>query len=153
MYEENRMSEGIQEKQLNTGNQDHAKLHDHKGSQEHKVVFHIDERAKWPMVIGNVKNLLKEPVAADWIVEVLVNGGAVNVFGGQKDSETEEESTKIAQGMTGLLASGAGIKVCANSLRGWGIDPQALPAGVVVVPAGVVYLVQVQAEGYAYIRP
>ena len=44
---------------------------------EYKVIFHIDENARWQMLLGNVENLLRALGSGHMTVEVLANGEAV----------------------------------------------------------------------------
>lgn len=42
---------------------------------------------------------------------------------------------------------------CANAMRANHISESSLPEQVIVVPAGVLDLVELQSQGYAYIKP
>ena len=42
---------------------------------EYKVIFHIDENARWQMLLGNVENLLGALGSGHMTVEVLANEG------------------------------------------------------------------------------
>ena len=47
---------------------------------EYKVIFHIDENARWQMLLGNVENLLRALGSGHMTVEVLANGEAVQKY-------------------------------------------------------------------------
>ena len=103
-----------------------------------KVVFHIDELEKWTETANNVKKLLKEPKKIDIIV--LINGSAINGY-----LATEKQTFIATQGVT--------FHACNNAMRANQITKDQLPENVVVVPAGVLDLIELQAQGYAYIKP
>ena len=42
---------------------------------------------------------------------------------------------------------------CANAMRANHVSESSLPEQVIVVPAGVLDLVELQSQGYAYIKP
>lgn len=108
------------------------------------VIFHIDESAKWPMVLNNVQHyqewLTAHHVNAE--VEILANGDAVAaaVQGSEVDLST-------------VANSNTNVSVCANSLKQRHVDQDSLQPGLNVVPVGVIELAQKQQAGFAYIRP
>ena len=103
-----------------------------------KVVFHIDELEKWTETANNVKNLLKEPEKIAIIV--LINGKAINGY-----LAAENQAFSATEGVT--------FHACNNAMRANNITKEQLPEDVVVVPAGVLDLIELQAQGYAYIKP
>lgn len=103
-----------------------------------KVVFHVDESAKWQEAYHNIKNLLH--AAPEVKVVLLVNGSAIK---GYLDAENQEF----------LALSGVTFHACANAMRANQITADQLPENVEVVPAGVLDLIQLQNGGYAYIKP
>ncbi|KRM87391.1 DsrE family protein [Lacticaseibacillus thailandensis] len=108
------------------------------------VIFHIDEMAKWPMVLNNVMHYHEWLTAHQQTahVEILANGDAVR--GAETGSDVQ---------LTPVAQAGTVVAVCANSLNQRHIDQRQLQAGVTVVPVGVIELAQKQQAGYAYIRP
>lgn len=104
------------------------------------VIFHIDEEEKWPLLLGNVKDLLGGVTAE---VEVLVNGATVNGY----------KSEKLINQTSHLNDYGVQFVACRNALNTHHILKEDLSAFVSVVPAGVVELVEKQSSGYAYIKP
>jgi len=108
-----------------------------------KVIFHIDEMDRWPMVLKNASHFLAaEP---DSQIEILANGGAVVFY--LVRAQTVEPT------WLDLVARGVVFKACRNALQGMQIQEQALPESVMIVPSGVVELAIKQQEGFAYIRP
>ncbi len=111
----------------------------------YSVIFHVDETAKWELTLKNVVNLLDQAGDTTFCVEVLANGEAVQGYVLPKNP--------FAAAMQKLDARGALFAACNNSLNALKIDRSSLISFVKVVPAGVLELVERQAEGYAYIKP
>ena len=111
-----------------------------------KVIFHIDEIEKWTVLLANLGNLLVDQTTTGWSVDVLVNGAAAKVFKNNLKDDLYIEKMAV------LSDQGVKFTVCNNSLRGLTIAPADLPAFDSCAD-GVVYLVQQQADGYAYIKP
>lgn len=114
---------------------------------EYKVIFHIDENAKWGLLLGNVENLLNAAEPHRITAEVVANSEAV--FGYAPD----KNGSQFTACMTALHQRGVIFAVCRNAMNGSHLTEDDLEPFVVLVPAGVMELVQRQAEGYAYIRP
>lgn len=114
-----------------------------------RVVFHIDESHKWGMVLANARNIQRysSANAEELVSEVVANGEAVKEFrggAGMEDLHTQ---------MQDLMEAGVVFAACGNAMKSHGMTEEELLAGVVMVPAGVVELVQKQHEGFAYIKP
>lgn len=103
-----------------------------------RVVFHIDELNKWPLVLTNVKNFLA--LEKEATVEVVAYAEAVRYYVGDRELPVE-------------LIEKVDFVACNNALKAWQIEVQELPGHVRVVPSGVVEIVHKQKEGYYYIRP
>ncbi|MBO0451965.1 MULTISPECIES: DsrE family protein [Enterococcus] len=103
-----------------------------------KVVFHVDELEKWSEAANNVKNLLKEPHKIAIII--LINGKAINGY-------------LAPENQAFIATEGISFHACNNAMRANKIAAEQLPGNVVVVPAGVLDLIKLQSEGYAYIKP
>lgn len=101
-----------------------------------KVLFHIDEQAKWGMVLANVKNFLKEEEGAQ--IEVVANGPAVKEYVNQLDEKLKDKVDFV---------------VCQNAMNGNGLTKDQLDPAVRIVKAGVVEIAKKQFEGFAYIKP
>ncbi len=114
-----------------------------------RVIFHVNETARWDTALGNIVNLLKDVGEEGAEVSVLGNGPAVEVYG-------DAERVKV---MEGLAGRGVRFLACRNSLNnlcstaGVCISEEGLPGFVEVVPAGITELIRRQAEGFAYVKP
>ncbi|NLC88479.1 MAG: hypothetical protein GX681_00205 [Clostridiaceae bacterium] len=103
-----------------------------------RVVFHIDELDKWPLLLSNVRNFLK--VETDAGVEVVAYAQAVLYYAGDD---------KLPEDLVGRVD----FTACGNALNALEVDRSKLPEQVRIVPSGVVEIIRKQAEGYYYIRP
>lgn len=116
-----------------------------------KVIFHIDDNSRWELLLGNASNMLSYcDSAADRPVcelEIVANGPAVT----QLTADAARESGRYDR--LAALAERGRICACNNALRANHIPAEELPPFVEVVPAGVVEIVQREAEGYAYLKP
>jgi intracellular sulfur oxidation DsrE/DsrF family protein len=111
-----------------------------------KVVFHIDEIDKWPLLLANVCNLIKAVDVQSSEVVVLANSKAVSIFDGQTEPNHSEAIAAIS-------IANVKVQVCENSLNGLNIEKSKLPGGIEVVPVGVLALIEKQTAGFAYIKP
>ncbi|MDV0431207.1 DsrE family protein [Lactiplantibacillus sp. DA1] len=103
------------------------------------LVVHVDEPAKVAMAISNVQNFVA--VRPTSTVVVVVNGPAITTL-----------TTSVWDGLR-LTLPQVEIDACHNAMISHQISKAQLPATVTIVPAGVVRIVDLQAEGYAYLRP
>jgi uncharacterized protein len=121
-----------------------------------KVVFHIDEVEKWPLLLANVRNLVKVVDVAVSAIIVLVNSKAVIIFDQQTfnghpfDRKVQPNHMDIVKE---LALQGVEFAVCQNSLTGSSISIESLPEYLKVVPVGVLELIEKQTQGFAYIKP
>ena len=120
-----------------------------------KVVFHIDEVEKWPLLLANARNLIKVVDVKASSIVVLVNSKAAIIFEEQNAGVSSLDKEQANQGdlVKELADNVVEIKLCQNSLNGLGIAIDSLPVYVDVVPVGVLELIEKQADGFAYIKP
>lgn len=102
-----------------------------------KVVVHVDDPKRVALAVGNVQNLRVALPATEVIV--VVNGPAI--------------TSLTTAAWQPLLAAGVEIDACHNAMVSHQLTASMLPAGVVVVPAGVARIVTLQASGAAYLKP
>ncbi len=113
-----------------------------------KVVMHLDwdRMDELEMGLGNIRNLLKDIPASEAEVRFVANGKAVALF--RKD-RAGEHRTLIRE----LSAQGVRFCLCRNALAKQGIDAASLVDGCEIIPAGIIELIRLQQEGFAYIKP
>ena len=117
---------------------------------DYRVVFHVDEKERMPVAVGNIINLVKDAESGKPEIELVINGSAIGVF----SDET------VLQQLAAIHNLGAKIVACRNSIRMFcNNNPECpaaedkLPSFVEVVRAGVTEIIKRQHEGYAYIKP
>lgn len=113
-----------------------------------KVVFHLDmdEEARLVMAVNNIGNLLKEIPSTEAAICLVANGSAVRLF--QRD-HAAAHSVRVEE----LSGKGVRFLMCSNSLKNLGLDPGEMLNGCEVIKAGIVELISLQVDGYAYIKP
>ncbi len=104
-----------------------------------KVVFHVDELGKWKEARGNIKNLLKLDDSVE--VVLLVNGEGIKGYTLKEEKAFIEKYPQVH------------FHACNNAMKGFDVTKEEMPESVKVVPAGVMDLIELQNNGYAYIKP
>lgn len=120
----------------------------------HRVAIHVDENDPqvMNMALNNVSNVVKyyESQGDEVIVELVAYGPGLNMFVADKSPVATRISTMS------LEIENLSFAACGNTLRNMskkaGHDV-ALMSEAVVVPSGVVRLIELQENDYAYIRP
>ncbi len=112
----------------------------------YKVVFHLDfdDTPTLELAIANIMNFISD--VKDASIVMLSNGYAVKLF-------VKASNSKLEDTMKELHKKGVKFYICNNALKANGIKKEDLFEFCEVVPAGVTKLVELQKEGYAYIKP
>ena len=110
-----------------------------------KVLFHINQPERWPMLIMNINNFLRDVGPGVASIEVVANGGGVLAY-------SKGERDMIAQ-LEDLHQRKVVFNACRNALVKHDLKQENLPDFVGIVPAGITAIVIKQSEGYAYIKP
>lgn len=115
---------------------------------EWRLLIHLDlpDKERVTRALGNIKNFLKEIPADEAAVCLVANSAGVPHF---KKSEAGDYEEKIQD----LADKGVRFLICNNTLSHMKIDRSELVAACEVVPAGIVELVRLQQEGFAYVKP
>ena len=111
------------------------------------LCLHIDskEPAILKLVLMNAANYIKALPNERYQLVVVANGPSAAQF-----HKSNEEFRAIA---APLQEQGLRIRVCANALANNNMTAEDLWPGCEVVPAGLVEIVRLQREGFAYIKP
>ena len=111
------------------------------------LVVHVDDNdpGRLNFAFNNVANYKAGLPGEEFRVVMVANGPAVRLF-------TRDNAELAARG-AGLMAEGLSIRLCNNALKSFNVSPDDLWEGCEVVPAGVVEIVKLQREGFAYLRP
>ena len=114
------------------------------------VCLHLDARdpAMLALVLRNAENYLNGLPGESFRLDVVANGGGAPLFAAE-GPEFAELKARVAA----LIRRGVRFKVCANALAENGVAHDRLWPGCEVVPAGLVEVVRLQREGFAYIKP
>ncbi len=119
------------------------------GPRATKAVYHLADAEKVVFVLGNLRNHLAGAGGPGAIkLAVVVHGPALRLFRLDHRDQGVEEATREA------MANGIGFHACANTMAGMKITLKDLAPGFVVAEkGGVVLLADLQAQGWAYLRP
>ena len=109
------------------------------------LCLHIDanDPARLHLALKNARNYLN--VVGEAPVTLLANGPGVKVF-----AAPNPELEAMAAELTGR---GVRIALCQFALNEHNLAKEQLWSCCTVVPAGMVALVEMQREGYAYVKP
>ena len=113
------------------------------------VAYHLSDAAKVNFVLGNIANHIEGMGGPDKVSIVLVvHGPALNIF------RQSSANPDIARKLSKASAAGVGLEACGNTMKAQELQlADLLPGFVRVDQGGVTRLAQLQAEGYAYLRP
>lgn len=120
----------------------------------HYVAIHVDENDPqvMNMALNNVQNLVSyyESQGDEAIVEVVAYGPGLNMF----VAETSPVAERIA--LMSMEIDNLSFAACGNTHRAMqarkGADVPLMEEAT-IVPSGVVRLIELQEQGYAYVRP
>ncbi len=107
----------------------------------HRVVVQVSDLDKVDGALISCRNLLDDMPDAE--VEVVFHQSAI---------EALRRGTPREGGVRDLMARGASIVACRNSMRARNMGEDELIAGVSIVKAGVGEIVRRQAEGWIYLK-
>ncbi|MGD9863328.1 MAG: DsrE family protein [Pseudodonghicola sp.] len=123
-------------------------------AETHRIAVHVDQSDPqvMNMALNNVANLAKyyQDKGDDMVVEVVAYGPGLDMYVAGK-SPVADRIAAMSMELHNISFSACGNTVRAMSAKA-GHDI-ALLEEAHVVPSGVVRLVELQQEGYAYIRP
>jgi intracellular sulfur oxidation DsrE/DsrF family protein len=113
-----------------------------------KVVFHIDadQPERLLMALENTRNLFKEIPPDKCSVHVVTNGKAVILF-------RKDRAASYAAEMEALHLRGVHFKACRNAMAKNKVEKSDLLEICEVVPAGILELIDLQKQRFAYIKP
>lgn len=114
-----------------------------------RVAYHLSDMDKVAFVLGNIANHIEGMGGPDKVTIVLVvHGPALNAF------REASANPDLARKLSKVGGQGVGLEACGNTLEAQKLElSDLLPGFVRVDQGGVTRLAQLQAEGYAYLRP
>jgi len=115
----------------------------------HKVVIQAstgDEQSQ-TLVLNVASNLQKHYSSENVVIEIVAYGPGLSML---------TKSSPMSERVQSLAASDIAFSACANTMKGiakkTGSEP-VLTDGVKITPAGAARIVELQEQGYAYVRP
>ena len=117
--------------------------------QASKVVYHLADLDKVGFVLGNIHNHYDGMGGPENVtIALVVHGPALKAF------HLADAGPAAAQDLATLKLSGLDHYACINTMRAQNVTlKDLLPGFVVADKGGVVKLADLQAQGYAYLRP
>ena len=113
-----------------------------------KVVYHLCDLDKVNSVLGNIKNHFDGMGGPEHVTIVLVHGPALKAF------HAVSASADVEQRTSQFAKAGLQLNACGNTMRTQDITlKDLLPGFVAADRGGVVRIAELQAQGYAYLRP
>jgi hypothetical protein len=118
----------------------------------HRIVYQLDDAGvdKARFVLNNIQNHVTG--VGGWrnieALELVVFGPALRGF------VTKDIDPAIKRALETLQTQGLTVGACGNTMKGLNIALEQLPDGAKALPqGGVVRVMELQEQGYAYIRP
>ncbi len=117
-----------------------------KASQLAKVVIQVSdaEPAKWNLALNNAKNVQEELGVKNVEIEIVAYGPGIGML---------KFDAPAASRVGDAVKAGIKVVACENTMRAQKLTKADMNAEVGYVSAGVVEIMQRQAQGWAYIRP
>lgn len=114
-----------------------------------KVAYHLCDLDKVQFVMGNIQNHFDGVGGPDKVtIALVVHGPALKAF------HSASARPDLARSIEQFARSGVELSACGNTMRAQNVTLKNLLSGFVAAEqGGVVRLAQLQAEGYAYLRP
>ena len=119
---------------------------------KHKIVYHLSDASldRTKFVLGNIENHVRGVGGFDHIaaIELVVHGPALRNF------VTAGMDPDVKAALARLQAQGLAFGACGNTMRALNISLEQLPRGTHALPqGGVVRIMELEEQGYVYIRP
>ena len=112
-----------------------------------RVVFHVsgpDQRI-WNQALNNIKNVQDAYGGAENVdVALVVYGFGIDML--KADAPTANRVTATAK-------TGVNIVACETTMRGRKLTKEDMNPSIGYVPGGVIELMRLQKEGWAYVKP
>ena len=114
----------------------------------YKAVIHIDleDDLIFNLGLNNISNTLDALSGKELELILLVTGPGVALLAG-------DQMYMFMEKLRQITAAGVRIQVCERALTLFDIQKEDLFDGCEIIPAGVVGLIELQADGFAYIKP
>ncbi|MEN8198742.1 MAG: DsrE family protein [Thermodesulfobacteriota bacterium] len=114
----------------------------------YKAVFHVDqnEEKDMNMALNNVINLLNAIPDQEHDLIVLFNGPAVGLV-------AWDDVVIYLERIKDVASKGVRFQVCKNAMERFEVTEDLLIEECEIIPAGIVTLIDLQNDGFSYIKP
>ncbi|MBU1137401.1 MAG: DsrE family protein [Proteobacteria bacterium] len=114
----------------------------------YNAVFHVDQNddAVMNLALTNVINLLIAIPGQEHDLVVLFNGPGAKLV-------TRDNVTSYLERIKDLAAKGVRFQICKNAMIRFEISPEQILDEFEIIPAGIVTLIDLQNDGFSYIKP
>ena len=111
-----------------------------------KVVFQVSEKdpVTWNLALNNARNVQHDLGKDNVDIEIVAYGPGIGML--KASSPTEPR-------ITAALTDGVRVVACENTMHNLKLTKADMVPGIGYVPAGVVEIMKLQKEGWAYVRP
>lgn len=118
-------------------------------AQKHKLVIQISagDAKTWTTALNNVDNLVSALGADNVDIKVVAYGPGLAVL----EKKSAEMAAHIAK--TKQASPAVDFLACGVTMQKQGVSEKDLDAGVTKIPSGIVKIVELQEQGYSYVRP
>jgi len=122
----------------------------HKPDKKHKVVIQVstDDPKTWDVTLNNIYNIIAGAGAENVDIQVVAYGPGLGIFKKQNE-DIAERLAKYKQ----ICPLGLRLNSCAVTMKKTGVTQQDLASVVETTASGVLRIIELQEQGYAYIRP
>lgn len=120
------------------------------GFKQQHVLYHLNNLNNANATLRNVKNHLNAVGEENAKITVVThNSGAFTLVDGSVDRRGRSFESKIQT----LANRGVVFEICANTIRGKNIDKSKINMHAQIVPSGAARVIDLQQQGYHYIKP
>lgn len=111
-----------------------------------KVVFQVSEKdpVTWNLALNNARNVQQDLGKENVDIEIVAYGPGIGML--KATSPTEPR-------ITAALTDGVRVVACENTMKNAKLSKNDMVPGIGYVPAGVVEIMNLQREGWSYVRP
>ena len=120
------------------------------GRAVHRMVFQMneDDPRLWSLMLNNINNVITAMGKDHVDIKVVTYGPGINLFRKSKSGVLDRlESLKKFAG------PGVQYTVCSNTMKAMNVDRQDIAEFVDELAPGIVRIIELQEQGYAYLRP
>jgi uncharacterized protein len=113
---------------------------------DNKVVLQVSDadEGKWALALNNARNLQADLGKDNVDIAVVVYGPGIGML---------KAESIVGNRVADAIATGVSFVACENTMKAQKLQRDDMLSGIRYVPAGVVEIMKLQKQGWAYIRP